>query len=239
MVELHTSCDSSLLRLALEVEDKVLSRVCQSLEAADITDGVLWSIHMLAVTGVPSHPGSGLFDHPIKELGIASVIGSYILDQKHQSVFQSLLAQRGGINSVQTPRLRDIFQDADIVSSSHNYTAPLLGYTETTIFVLQHLAAQRPAMEVVSAFSVGLEFKEILLDIRVCCKLLEQYCAARNSDNPHARGDSAQSARSSRPAPPRLMLQYRNLIQHRLLSIPRAKQVRRYAAWPLYSSCTV
>jgi hypothetical protein len=226
--ELCRGYDPALWKLTMDLESDVFPRLRQALSASsgEISDGVIWSVHILSITRTPPCPKErlGLFDRPIETLGYARTAGPYIFDPKHHSIFPFLIRQRGGIRAVSSPAIAEVFQFVDVLSAAHNYTAPALEFSETSLVLLDSLASRRASPDWVSCFCVDLKFQEILLDIQVCCQELEEYCfAISDYSRWMEEGDTSLSLLHrdrNAPQPPKFLLQYRNIIQHRLLNIP-------------------
>ncbi|KAK9788686.1 hypothetical protein AB5N19_10209 [Seiridium cardinale] len=206
-LELLGSYNSEVVRLMLDLRACVLPRIRRCIEVDEITDGLLRAIHILSIVGSRFHPSHGLFEHPMQTLGITNSTGAYILDPKHQSIFRYLLRRKGGISSVQTLGMAEIFQDIDIISASHTDAVPDLDLSETSRQVLRTLAARRPlASPSLDALHIDGTLKEAMLDIITVCGIIDDFCVT--------------SANPQHKTPPPLLLQYRNIIQHRLLRIP-------------------
>lgn len=229
--QLRRAYDPGLWQLLLDLQADVFPRLRQALSTATaaggVSDGVIWAVHILSITKTPPSPREalGLFDRPVASLGYTGAIGPYIFDPRHHSVFPFLLRQRGGLRAVRSPALAEVFQFVDVLSAAHDYGAPAFGFTDTSLLLLDRLAARRAPPARVARFGVDPAFQEVLLDVLVCCAELEEYSVAvkvsrsRAAAGAGVRGGGG-SASAQPPKPPKLLLQHRNLIHHRLLSIP-------------------
>ncbi|ORY61792.1 uncharacterized protein BCR38DRAFT_441142 [Pseudomassariella vexata] len=207
---LRSTCDLGDVQALCTAQNRVLRSVRKALSAGQVSDVVIVSIQYLALKALDHLPHElstrrGLFRSVgIEKLNGLDVNGHFQFADRHHSIFEGLLRGHGGIKMVHTPGIGEVMMRMLLIKASWNLERPLFDLCNSYQYVLnQELPALRPDSNEVAAFNVDDDFKEILLDLRLCCRLIEQ-----RLHHPESTG---------------LLLYSRDIVQHRLLSLPHER----------------
>jgi hypothetical protein len=202
-------------QLYLAAKGVTLRYIRSYLEADTITDGLLFAIMSLALipnTHIkplqPSQRYAGGFDTPLKDVGGLSWLGFLRQAPEHLAAWTHLVRRRisqTGQDAIR-PGIAEFLQVADLENASLGLTTPLMELTDSYRHVLDHVVPSfRLPLQDVESFNVDAHFKDILLDMRMVNRLIKSY-----SHNGKEAFDSGTSR----------FVQYRDLIQYRLLNLP-------------------
>lgn len=200
-------------RVLLKAETRIARTVRQQLATsiAAIPDAVLFSIMSIAIKQnafvlslSPENRYTSDFDSPVKTLGGLDWMGLIDMAPEHTTMWMYLLQARDSSLSAKSPGLVDYFQSADLLRASALLQKPGMEMGEAFRCLLENeVAAIRPDINEAHVFNASNEFRKIILDIRQCCRLMEQFYGSTPVDPGASR-----------------FVQYRNLIIYRLLSLP-------------------
>ncbi|KZL81272.1 hypothetical protein CI238_00378 [Colletotrichum incanum] len=200
-------------RVLLKAESQIARTVRQQLSAGTTTvsDTVLFAIMSMALKQntyllslVSKYRYAGDFDTPVKSLGGLDWMGLIDMAPNHTAMWMYLLRARDASLSDKVPGLIDYLQATDLLRASALLQKPGMEMQEAFRFLEDKAAAIRPDSSEADAFHVEAHFKNILLDIRVCCQLIDTFS---EQEHPH----SSETVR---------FIHYRNLVLYRLLSLP-------------------
>ncbi|KAH9903936.1 hypothetical protein F4778DRAFT_73061 [Xylariomycetidae sp. FL2044] len=203
--------DPGVARVQLREQTKSLASVRRSIERGVITDSDIYPMmaftsttDMSSLSGndATGGPGFGLFDSPIKALGGLRWFRHYRYAEEHWALWPRLLERRGGLATVALPGVPEMTQMADLLYASQRLGSPFLslcsGYQYLADEILPSL--RTPVAEVGHWPISSEELKGVLLDLKLACQLVSQYCGDGND------GD--------------LLFQVRQLAHYRLLRVP-------------------
>ncbi|KAK8119129.1 uncharacterized protein PG998_003755 [Apiospora kogelbergensis] len=142
-----------------------------------------------------------LIDH----LGVRENLAHYEFAEEHWAAFLYCLKMRGGIGNIDLHGGSESFTLADNVNAAVTGKAPTIGLCKPFQEILQMWLPQvRPHLTEVAAFPVDNDFKELLLDLRLCCQEIEEYAIRVKK-----LGDTNSTG---------MVVPYQNIVQHRLMS---------------------
>ncbi|KAK2025701.1 hypothetical protein LX32DRAFT_665795 [Colletotrichum zoysiae] len=199
-------------RLLLKVQSQIARTVRQQLSTGitTISDTVLFSIMIMSVDQSPYllslAPGDryvGDFDSPVKPFGGLFWQGLIDFVPTHTSMWVHLLNARDP-SSDTLPGLIDWLQVSDLLRASALLRKPDMEIQETYRLQADKAAAIRPHASEADVFPVDPHFKDIILDMKECCRLIGTLSGREDPLSPEASE----------------FVQYRNLILYRLLSLP-------------------
>ncbi|KAH8658338.1 hypothetical protein BX600DRAFT_469002 [Xylariales sp. PMI_506] len=178
-----------------------------ALDSGFVSDGLMTFFTSLDVdkTILPVPRPRGLFDSPILTVGSLHSIGcndgyDYLIES-----LERILRQRGGILSIKMPGVAESLQMSLLVWDSHRLRKPSISLCRTSRLILAGMESSRPSIVEAEAFgSADVALKEIILDLRQCCQLMNIYCDHRDMGTPM-------------PFEVGLLGQCRDVIQYRLL----------------------
>ncbi|KAK1984434.1 hypothetical protein LZ30DRAFT_711422 [Colletotrichum cereale] len=200
-------------RVLLKAQSQIARTVRQQLSAGitTISDAVIFSIMAIAVDQnpyllslAPEDRYAGDFDTPVKSLGGLVWTGLIHFVPGHTTMWMHLLGARNPSLSDKVPGLIDCLQTSDLLRASALLEKPGIEMQDAYCLMAEKAAAIRPDASEADAFHVDAHFKEIILDIKACCWLIDAFYGRE---------------------PPKYLeasefVQYRNLILFRLLSLP-------------------
>ena len=194
-------------------QNNAVKSVREHIERGDAFDEVIFAVLCLTIADTEPKPGwevhaeegFGGFDPPLRSLGWLNYLSQFRWTHLHIKALQALVERRGGLSQVSTPGVADQVQCTDIIQASMLLTRPNFELGVLYRHVLEHqVKVIRPPRSRANQFQVSDNFKDLLLDMRTYCRLLKQSYK------------DVQAALSSWE-----MNVQRNLIQYRLLSLPR------------------
>ncbi|KAI5925579.1 hypothetical protein F4810DRAFT_56666 [Camillea tinctor] len=180
-----------------------------------ITDSLLFGIKTLGFQPrTPENyrgPIRGLYTSiGTEHIGALSILGYFEYGNGHYDVFLDLLRRRGGLKMVTSPGYAEMMITTELVHATAVYRPPNFELPSSYQFVLdEELPIIRGPLEDVTAFAVDDNFKIILLDLQLCCRLMSQYAKRLEAGEKNPPVDMIAS--------------YRDIFQHRFLSLPRDK----------------
>ncbi|KZL75535.1 hypothetical protein CT0861_11682 [Colletotrichum tofieldiae] len=200
-------------RVLLKAESQIARTVHLQLSAGTttISDTVLFAIMSMALKQntyllslAPKDRYAGDFDTPVKSFGGLDWMGLIDMAPDHTAMWMYLLKARDASLSDKVPGLIDYLQATDLLRASALLQKPRMEMQEAFRFLADEAAAIRPDTSEADAFHVEAHFKNIILDIRICCQLIDTFLG----------GEHPISSETSR------FIHYRNLVLYRLLSLP-------------------
>lgn len=199
-------------RIPLLALNRVLKAVREAIASGSVTERIIFCI--LVLSAKPLEPtlindlGHDLFQPPAPQAGYINHIGTVECHTEHIDVLRRLILERGGISTIKTPSLPEHFQYIDLLDASQRVIPPAFEFCFSYRYVLDNeLAACRLPLSLADAFPVDKSFKEIILDLRHCCQILEELCNDPLGPNYMA-------------LPYRMLPTYREIVHHRLLNLP-------------------
>nr|XP_036574323.1 MFS sugar transporter [Colletotrichum truncatum]XP_036582396.1 MFS sugar transporter [Colletotrichum truncatum]KAF6780735.1 MFS sugar transporter [Colletotrichum truncatum]KAF6791100.1 MFS sugar transporter [Colletotrichum truncatum] len=197
----------------LKAESHVARVVRQELSkgTATISDAVLFGILSMALKQntyllsiYPEDRYGGDFRSPVKTLGGLDWLGLIHIVPEHTTMWMYLLRARNRSLSDRIPGVAEYLQSTDLLRASILLEKPKLEMGESFLSLLEtEAAAIRPDASEARVFKVNENFREILLDLKLCCRLIHTF-----------HGRIALDSETSK------FISYRNLIMYRLLSLP-------------------
>ncbi|KAI1491711.1 hypothetical protein F5X96DRAFT_451681 [Biscogniauxia mediterranea] len=178
-----------------------------------ITDSLLFGIKTLGFQPrTPEHysgPVRGLYTSiGTEHIGALSILGYFEYGTGHYDVFLQLLRLRGGLRTVTSPGYAEMMITTELVHATAVYRPPNFELPYSYQFILdEELPVIRGPLEDVSDFAVDDNFKIILLDLQLCCRLMNQYAQRLDA------GEKSPSVE--------MIASYRDIFQYRFLSLPR------------------
>lgn len=221
-MSLH-SCSAIDEAVMIHCQNNAVKSVREHIERGDVLDEVIFAV--LALTIADTEPKAGQhvnaeecfagFDPPLRSLGWLEYFSQFRWTRTHINALKALVEKRGGLSKVNTPGIADQVQSTDIIQASLASRKPNFELGCLYHHVLEHqVKVIRPPRSRANQFDVSDNFKDLLLDMRMYCRLLNRSY------------DDLQTALSSWE-----MNIQRNLIQYRLLSLPRGEdEICRLAA---------
>lgn len=215
--------------------NRVLKRVREAIAADSITETVLFCILVLSAKPLDLKPVTGfpyrLFQPPAPNAGCIDQIGTVEYRSEHINLARQLVQARGGISSLKTPGLAEHFQVIDLLDASLRVVPPTLELCFSYRYILEtEMATQRPPLGHADAFGpVDDHFKEIVLDLRHCCHMLDELCRSdtQTQNQIQTQSDATASTTASTnyttalaTTSGRMLPTYREIVQHRLLNLP-------------------
>lgn len=196
------------IQLLCETQSRIIPQIREDVAQKRFTDTVLTTMMTISAETAYDPTAQGnlkLFSTGfIVKLGALEVHGCLIYDTSQYDLYKRLVIDRGGIDSFMVPNNREYVLMMDLLHVSRtlsrpNFPLPRL-YQDA---ISSRLAeARSPDLEV-DAFGVAAgKLKEALLDTKLVCSLFDQFVT---------RPSATLGA----------IVSYRNLLLHRLLSLPR------------------
>ncbi|OAP65189.1 hypothetical protein AYL99_01161 [Fonsecaea erecta] len=165
----------------------------------------------------------GGFDPPLRSLGWIQCFSHFRWTPSHIRAAKSLVAARGGLQHISMPGVAEQIQSTDILHASISLCRPHFTLCRLYQHVLDnHVKMIRPPRERLDeAFPAitNVEFKDLLLDMRMYCRELERVTTECGGGGAPADGDGEESDLVLSPVAWETNV-YRNLIQYRLLRLP-------------------
>ncbi|KAI3319559.1 hypothetical protein HD806DRAFT_509366 [Xylariaceae sp. AK1471] len=183
----------------------------EALRARKMTDGLLFAIMALSLRPnayvaslFPHERYQGSFDSPMKEIGGLTWLGLIELAPEHADILLHLLiAHQNDAMSI-SPGLAEYLQLADLLQASLTLSQPQMELTGSYESILAHETRSiRLPKSDAAVFQVDEHFKDIILDMKLCCRLIDTFNGTLDFDSNTSR-----------------FVQYRDLIQYRLLKLP-------------------
>ncbi|KAH9903783.1 hypothetical protein F4778DRAFT_781165 [Xylariomycetidae sp. FL2044] len=218
----YTSCTFIKLRLRTSYHPEDLRALCESqqraipalrklLAANEITDGVLTYIRCLGmIDAEPDHhdgPVLGLFESiGIERLGGLKETGEMRYDPGHYEVIRRLLIERGGISTIKNTAVQYHatrgYYENDLVHSYWTLSTPSFPLCTSHQLILERdIAPQGPPASNIKAFSTG-----------------NGSGSGSGEAAPEIREGQGQG--QDEGAGTSLLVQHREIVQHRVLSLP-------------------
>ena len=211
-------------QVLLSCHTRCLRHLRDRLQRSDVGDDIIHVVASLAICGDFSDVSErrlsdagegygGSFDSPVKKVGMLHNVSRYKWSNRHYDVLRLLVRNKGGLQNVNFPGIAETVQTIELFQASTHIGVPDLGLSETYRFVLDHHTANiRPQRIEIEGFLVAigedsLDFRDVLLDVRMFCKLVS-----------HAE------SQDQKVLPQSQLLTYRNLIQRRILLLPRGRE---------------
>jgi hypothetical protein len=141
----------------------------------------------------------------VKDVGGLTWLGLIELAPEHADMLLHLLvSHQKGARGI-APGLAEYLQLADLLQASLTLSEPRMELTGSYESILAHetRSIRLPKSEA-AVFPVGEHFRDIILDMKLCCRLIGVFNGALDFDSDTSR-----------------FSQYRDLIQYRLLKLPR------------------
>ncbi|KAI1490158.1 hypothetical protein F5X96DRAFT_569297 [Biscogniauxia mediterranea] len=202
------SKDPGDMKFMLAGQLKTAQLIRQGLDKPTRTDSLLYAIMCISTaenewlqTATPEDLRRGSFGPPIPALSLENP-GRVYWQDSYFNVFINLFNARGGINTVSSSGLAEQFRMCDLLNASLKLKKPYLPLFESSssTFTGVKTPLAKLAVSKDDYVGVGFDLKQILQDLRLICRLIEE-------------------AMSSEPNRKNLII-LRNSIQHRLLSLP-------------------
>ncbi|KAK8080968.1 hypothetical protein PG997_008786 [Apiospora hydei] len=196
------------IQLLCETQSRIIPRIREDVAKKRFSDTVLTT--MMTISAETAYDATTqenlkLFATGfIIKLGALEVHGCLTYDTKQYDLYRRLVVDRGGIDSFVIPNNREYVLMMDLLHVSRTLSRPNfeLPRLYQDAICTKFREARPPDLEV-DAFSVADgKLKEALLDTKLACSLFDQFVT-----QPDARLGAVVS--------------YRNLLLHRLLSLPR------------------
>ncbi|KAK2060255.1 hypothetical protein LY76DRAFT_634747 [Colletotrichum caudatum] len=200
-------------RVLLKAQSQIARTVRQQLSTGitAISDTVLFSIMIMSVDQspyllslAPEDRYAGDFDTPVKSFGGLVWQGLINFVATHTSMWMHLLNARDPSSSDTVPGLIDWLQVSELLRASALLRKPDMKMQLAYRLQADKAAAIRPHASEADVFPVDPHFKDIILDIKECCRLIDTLSGREHPLSPEASD----------------FVQYRNLILYRLLSLP-------------------
>ncbi|KAK7756541.1 hypothetical protein SLS62_001377 [Diatrype stigma] len=202
-------------RTPLLALNRVLKRVREAIATGTVTETIMFCI--LVLSAKPLGPtlinssSHGLFQPPAPQAGCIDRIGAIECHCEHIDVLRRLVRECGGILKIKAPSLQEHLQYIDLLDASQRVTAPAFELCFSYNHVLEtDMARCRLLLKQADTFPVDEHFKEIILGLRYCCQILDDLC------------NEPQGA-DQKTLPYRMLPTYREIVHHRLLSLPRGQ----------------
>ncbi|KAI1611484.1 hypothetical protein EDD36DRAFT_466421 [Exophiala viscosa] len=197
----------------LSCQTRAIKMVREHIDQGSVTDALIFAVLALAISDAEPVPvlqeesEYGGFDPPLRSLGWLEYLSRLRWTQSHMDALERLVEARGGLEKIETPGIAEQIQSTDILHSSLSLSRPTFALGSLYRHVLEHqVKLVRPPRERAACFDVVDDnFKDLLLDMRMYCRLLERSGLA--ADENIATWETNVS---------------RNLIQFRLLLLSKA-----------------
>ena len=214
-LEMHSSHGSNR-RVMLQQQNLAVARIQSGLKAGDVSDELVHAIYALVSSGTP--PGIfneneilpcrhwspyGDFDPPLASLGWMDYMSQMIFVDRHAEAAAQLLEPRGGLYGMQVVELAYQMQALDLLRNSKTGSKPLFNLCKSYKHILD---LQMPVYRAPGAFldwPILPEFKDLFLDLRCYLRQVDLYMA-----------------KALPIVPVETLVAWRNINQHRVLSLP-------------------
>jgi hypothetical protein len=210
-MRLRTAYHPDDMKTMCEAQTRVTQGLRRSLADGVVSDAVLFCIAALGFEVCESEPGQehtlGLFKSVgIEHLGGLNEMGHFRWAPKHYNVARRLLAERGSISTVTCPGMEESLCNLDLMNTWETLSPPELPLCHRDRDILQEdMPLVRPPAYEAQAFRVNDDFRDVLLDLRVVCRMINKFCEDSKDKFPEYGK----------------LVQYRDIVQHRILSLPR------------------
>lgn len=221
-MSLH-SCSATDKAVMIHCQNNAVKSIREHIERGNVLDEVIFAVLALAIADTEPKPAELVhaeecfagFDPPLRSLGWLDYFSQFRWTRTHIDALKALVEKRGGLSKVNTPGIADQIQATDIIQASLALMKPKFELCHLYHHVLEHqVKVIRPPRSRANQFDVSDHFKDLLLDMRLYCRLLNRSY------------DDVQTALLSWE-----MNVQRNLIQYRLLSLSRGQdEICRLAA---------
>ncbi|OQV02615.1 hypothetical protein CLAIMM_07774 [Cladophialophora immunda] len=208
-------------------QNRAVQSIREHIERNEISDSVIFAVLGLTIRDTNPRVAMqergddcfGGFDPPLRSLGWIQYFSHFRWTPSHIRAAKSLVAARGGLQHITTPGVAEQIQSTDILQASLSLGRPHFALCRLYQHVLDnHVRMIRPPRERLNeAFPAlgDVDFKDLLLDMRMYCRDLDRVAAESGVS---ASGDDADLVPASVAWETHV---YRNLIQYRLLRLPR------------------
>ncbi|KAK1998619.1 hypothetical protein LX36DRAFT_23693 [Colletotrichum falcatum] len=200
-------------RVHLKAQNHIARAVRQQISAGitTISDNVIFSIMTMGVDHssyllslAPEERYAGNFDTPVKSFGGLLWMGLVDFQVNHAEMWTHLWGARDPSLRNKVPGLIDWIQTGDLLRASSMLQKPGIEMQEVYCLLADKAAATRPDASEADAFHVDAHFKDIILDMKACCRLVDTFSGHEHPLSPEASE----------------FVGVRNLILYRLLSLP-------------------
>ncbi|OAG35398.1 hypothetical protein AYO21_10408 [Fonsecaea monophora] len=242
----HTASDNETVMFTCQ--NKAVQGIREHIARNEVSDSVIFGVLALTIRDTNPHVAVqeaagedcfGGFDPPLRSLGWIQYFSHFRWTPSHIRATIALVAARGGLRGVTMPGIAEQIQSTDLLQASLSIRRPYFTLCRLYQHVLDnHVKLIRPPRERLDeAFPAiaDAEFKDLLLDMRMYCRELDRVVATTTTTTTTAAAAAAAAAESnlseagSGPDPdnPGARVSgwetnvYRNLIQYRLLRLPR------------------
>lgn len=197
------------VQLLCETQSRIIPWIREEVAQKRFSDTVLTTMMTISAETAydPSAPENlRLFETGlIVKLGALEVHGCLTYETKQYDLYKRLLIGRGGIDSFATPSNREFVLMMDLLHVSRTLSRPSFELPRLYRDAIRHklTESRSPDLEI-NEFGVAApnELKEALLDTKLTCSLFDRFVS---------KPDATLGA----------IVSYRNLLLHRLLSLPR------------------
>ncbi|EXJ61392.1 uncharacterized protein A1O5_11706 [Cladophialophora psammophila CBS 110553] len=232
----HTAIANDAVMFACQ--NRAVQSIREHIDRNQVSDSLIFAVLALTIrdtdprmavhkAGGGEHCFGG-FDPPLRSLGWIQYFSHFRWTPSHMLAVKSLVAARGGLQHVSMPGVAEQIQSTDILRASLSLCRPNFTLCRLYQHVLEnHVKMVRPPRERLDeAFPTihDTDFKDLLLDMRMYCRELERIAAESGGASEGGGGGGGDGAADDLVASSGVAWEtnvYRNLIQHRLLRLPR------------------
>ncbi|KAK7995163.1 hypothetical protein PG990_013936 [Apiospora arundinis] len=195
-------------------QNRVSRGVREALAAGVVSDVVLNAVRVLGtrITAAPScyiHTRGYFRSVGIEAVGGLELEGLLDFADDHYLVLAQLVEARGGLQMVQLPGITEKISRIDVLRACLRNERPVFDLPLSAVRILEsELIPHRLSVSDVDSFYfLDDHFKDILMDLRRCCHLIEAHHACKRSELPSSLA---------------LFGHCRDVVQHRLLGLPHS-----------------
>jgi len=210
-LEMRSSFPSSR-RVMLQQQNLAVAQIQRDLAAGDVSDELVHAIYALTYTRAPSAICKkkelfpcfpyGDFDPPLASLGWLDLVSTLVFVDRHAEAAAKLLEPRGGLWGMQVFELAYNIQLGDLLRNSMTGTKPSFNLCKTYRHILDLQMPMYRSAGTLLDWQLSSETRDLFLDIRCYLRQVELYMA------------KAQPA-----VPAERLVAWRNINQHRVLSL--------------------
>ncbi|KIW78480.1 hypothetical protein Z517_08316 [Fonsecaea pedrosoi CBS 271.37] len=231
----HTAIDNETVMFTCQ--NKAVQGIREHIARNEVSDSVIFGVLALTIRDTNPHvavqEGAGEdcfggFDPPLRSLGWIQYFSHFRWTPSHIRATIALVAARGGLQGVTMPGIAEQIQSTDLLQASLSIRRPYFTLCRLYQHVLDnHVKLIRPPRERLDeAFPAiaDAEFKDLLLDMRMYCRELDRVVATTTTTAGSNLSEAGGGPDPDNPVPASVAWEtnvYRNLIQYRLLRLPR------------------
>ncbi|KAH8669007.1 hypothetical protein BX600DRAFT_461102 [Xylariales sp. PMI_506] len=209
----HVFNDGHDTRLLFESSNKLISVMQSAITSGRIPDELvaIFISPRLDRSIIPIKNPRGVFESPILTIGSLHSMGANDLTDYQVDALKTVLEKRGGIQSIRIPSIAERLQLGTLIYDSRRLKKPSIPLCMTYRLTLAELESLRPPIvesQTQAFVHVDIVMRGIIIDLNQCCRLINEYCEHNNANTPL-------------PLKVRMLGQYRDTVQYRLLSIDR------------------